>query len=58
MSCVLGFDFSKLNGIVSFYLVEFLTFNTCAREFFRGGITPFESTYSNIWTLVRFESIT
>jgi len=58
MFCVLVLDFSKINENIDFFLMEFATFNECTDDLLRGGITPDQSSNSNIMTLVRFVSNT
>jgi hypothetical protein len=54
MFYVKGFDFSKLNDIMDFYLITFYHFNDCFDELLYGGTTPLNSDSSDINTLVRF----
>jgi hypothetical protein len=56
MFYVKGFNFSKLNDIMDFYLITFCHFNDCFDELLYGGTTPLNSDNSDIKTLVRFVS--
>jgi len=56
MFYVKGFDFSKLNDIMDFYLITFNYFNDCSGELYNGGTTPLHSDNPIINTLVRFVS--
>ncbi|XP_022181617.1 uncharacterized protein LOC111041616 [Myzus persicae] len=51
------FDFSKMNSIMDFYLIEFHTFNKCTPDLLRGGITPLESSNSYIYSLNNFAAL-
>ncbi|KAL5236161.1 hypothetical protein ACI65C_003571 [Semiaphis heraclei] len=51
---IFWFDFPKINGIVDFYLIEFITFNECCIDLLRLGITPYTSTIPSIMTLEKF----
>ncbi|XP_022166301.1 uncharacterized protein LOC111030896 [Myzus persicae] len=47
-------DLSDMNTIMDFYLIEFLNFNDCSKDLLHGGITPMDSSNSDIVTLNRF----
>lgn len=49
---VLDMDLSDMNTIMDFYLIEFLNFNDCSKDLLHGGITPMDSSNSDIVTLV------
>ncbi|CAI6363316.1 unnamed protein product [Macrosiphum euphorbiae] len=48
------FDFGKMNDLLDFYVIEFVTFNECSDEFLHSGITPIESTDPAVMTLNKF----
>jgi len=56
MFCVIGFDFSKINLIMDYYLITFHGFNDCTKTLLNGGTTPLDSNDPKINTLVRFVS--
>jgi len=58
MFYVLDFDFSKINEIMDFYIIEFASFDTCSKNLLHGGITPMDSSDPNVLSFVRFVSKT
>jgi len=56
MFFVKGFDFSKINLIMDYYLITFHDFNECTENLLNGGTTPLDSNDPYINTLVRFVS--
>ncbi|KAL5236164.1 hypothetical protein ACI65C_003574 [Semiaphis heraclei] len=47
-------DFTQINEMFDFFLMEFDTLNECCETLLRGGITPYESSDPNILSLTDF----
>ncbi|XP_022182921.1 uncharacterized protein LOC111042578 isoform X1 [Myzus persicae] len=51
------FDFSKMNSIMDFYIIEFHTLNKCITDLLRTGITPLDSSNPHIFSLNYFAAL-